>query len=81
MDIARNESIGPVMMCRSILKLKYNIQNKGKLSKLIRYPHLIDDPQLSENVVQCLINDSQDGPSINSKRRAMGEEYELKVSN
>ena len=47
----------------------------------MREPHLIDDPQLSENVIQCLINDSQDGPSINLKRYNMGEEYELKVSN
>ena len=80
LNIARNESIGPVVMCRSILKLKYNIQNKVKLTKLMRYPHLIDDPQLSENVVQCLICDSQDGPLIDLKRRAMGEEYEFKVS-
>ncbi|TMW49597.1 hypothetical protein DOY81_005340 [Sarcophaga bullata] len=79
LNIARKECIGPVMMCRSILKLKYNIQNKAKLTKLMRYPHLIDDPLLSENVIQCLISDSQDGPLIDLKRRAMGEEYEFKL--
>lgn len=67
------------MMCRLILKLKYNI--KAKLTKVMRYPHLIDDPQLSANVIQCLASDSQDGPLVDLKRRAMGEEYEFKVSN
>lgn len=66
------------MMCRSLLKLKYDF-NKMKLSKLMRYPHLIEEPLLSANVAQCLCSDSQDGPLIDLRRRVVGEEYEFKV--
>lgn len=50
-----------------------------KLSKLMRYPHLIEEPLLSANVAQCLCSDSQDGPLIDLRRRVIGEEYEFKV--
>ncbi|KAM7356296.1 CDAN1-interacting nuclease 1 [Cochliomyia hominivorax] len=80
LDIARDEGIGPVMMCRSLLKLKYNFKNdKKKLSILMRYPHLINDPQLAANITQCLCSDSNDGPLIDLRRRVLGEEYEYKL--
>ncbi|XP_065360521.1 CDAN1-interacting nuclease 1 [Calliphora vicina] len=79
LNIAREERIGPVMMCRSLLKTKYDFNSKMKLTKLMRYPHLIEDPLLSANVAQCLCSDSQDGPLIDLKRRVLGEEYEFKL--
>lgn len=80
LNIAREEKIGPVMMCRTLLKLIYGLNSKMKLSKLLRYPHLIEDSLLAANVTQCLCSDSQDGPLIDLRRRVLGEEYEFKVS-
>ncbi|XP_075164787.1 CDAN1-interacting nuclease 1 [Haematobia irritans] len=79
LDIAREVGIGPVMMCRSLLKVKYHITAKEKLTQMIRSPHLIEDPQLSANVAQCVCSDSQDGPMIDLRRRVLGEEYEFKL--
>lgn len=79
LNIARECDMGPVMMCRSLLKVKYKITNKVELTQLIRSPHLIDDPMLSANVAQCICSDSTDGPLIDLKRRVLGEEYEFRV--
>ncbi|XP_073843546.1 CDAN1-interacting nuclease 1 [Musca autumnalis] len=79
LNIARESDMGPVMMCRSLLKVKYNISNKVELTQLIRSPHLINDPMLSANVAQCICSDSTDGPLIDLKRRVLGEEYEFKL--
>ncbi|XP_005178421.2 CDAN1-interacting nuclease 1 [Musca domestica] len=79
LNIARECDMGPVMMCRSLLKVKYKITNKVELTQLIRSPHLIDDPMLSANVAQCICSDSTDGPLIDLKRRVLGEEYEFRL--
>ncbi|XP_013113077.1 CDAN1-interacting nuclease 1 [Stomoxys calcitrans] len=79
LGIAREADIGPVMMCRSLLKVKYKITAKEKLTQLIRSPHLIKDHQFSANVAQCVCSDSQDGPLIALRRRVLGEEYEFKL--
>lgn len=79
LGIARESGIGPVMMCRALLKVKYRITEKVELTQLLRSPHLIEDPQFSANVSQCVCSDSQDGPLIDLRRRVLGEEYEFKV--
>lgn len=80
LDIARSESIGPVTMCRALLKVKFNNLGKDNIAKMLRSPHTIDDPQLAANVAQCICSDSQNGPLIDHRRRVVGEEYETKVS-
>ena len=73
------DGLSPVVLCRAILQEKYQFENKSELSRVMKYPHLIENAELSANVMQCLCSDSQDGPLVDLRRRVVGEEYEVKV--
>ncbi|XP_037931564.1 CDAN1-interacting nuclease 1-like [Teleopsis dalmanni] len=77
--LAVAERMTPVSLCRSILQEKYKFENKSDLSRLLKYPHLIDDPILCANVMQCICSDIQEGPLVDLRRRIIGEEYEFKL--
>uniref|UniRef100_A0A0A1WNP0 CDAN1-interacting nuclease 1 n=1 Tax=Zeugodacus cucurbitae TaxID=28588 RepID=A0A0A1WNP0_ZEUCU len=79
LKIACLEGISPMALCRSILQQKYKFEHKSDLSRLLKYPHLIADPKLAANVIQCMCSDSQDGPLVDLRRRILGEEYEFKL--
>uniref|UniRef100_A0A1A9WE78 CDAN1-interacting nuclease 1 n=1 Tax=Glossina brevipalpis TaxID=37001 RepID=A0A1A9WE78_9MUSC len=64
LKIAREHGIGPITLCRYILKCKYEMKNKAEISHLLKYPQLIEDHQLSANVIQCICSDNQDGPLL-----------------
>lgn len=79
LNIAQMEGLSPVVLCRALLQEKYQFETKSELSRIMKYPQLIEDSQLSANVIQCLCSDSQDGPLVDLRRRVVGEEYEVKV--
>ncbi|XP_067613803.1 CDAN1-interacting nuclease 1 [Eurosta solidaginis] len=79
LKIACLEAISPMTLCRLILQQKYKFQHKSELSRLLKYPYLIDDAKLAANVAQCMCSDSQDGPLVDLRRRILGEEYEFKL--
>ncbi|XP_037890081.1 CDAN1-interacting nuclease 1 isoform X2 [Glossina fuscipes] len=79
LKIAREHRVGPVTLCRYILKFKYEMKNKAEIAHLLKYPQLIEDQQLSANIIQCMCSDNQDGPLVDLKRRILGEEYEFKL--
>ncbi|XP_017138375.1 protein C15orf41 homolog [Drosophila miranda] len=73
------EGANPVAMCRVLLQEKYDLKQRPQVSRLLKYPHLIKDPQLAANVQQCMYSDNQEGPITDLRRRIIGEEYELKL--
>ncbi|XP_030387118.1 uncharacterized protein C15orf41 homolog [Scaptodrosophila lebanonensis] len=73
------ENMSPVALSRIVLQEKYDLRQKSQISRLLRYPHLIEDPRLAANVQQCLCSDNQEGPITDLRRRIVGEEYELKM--
>ncbi|XP_011198203.2 CDAN1-interacting nuclease 1 [Bactrocera dorsalis] len=79
LKIACLEGMSPMALCRTVLQEKYKFLHKADLSRLLKYPHLIDDPKLAANVIQCMCSDSQDGPLVDLRRRILGEEYEFKL--
>uniref|UniRef100_A0A1B0BAT7 CDAN1-interacting nuclease 1 n=1 Tax=Glossina palpalis gambiensis TaxID=67801 RepID=A0A1B0BAT7_9MUSC len=54
LKIAREHRVGPVTLCRYILKFKYEMKNKAEIAHLLKYPQLIEDQQLSANIIQYL---------------------------
>lgn len=56
------------------------MKNKAEIAHLLKYPQLIEDQQLSANIIQCMCSDNQDGPLVDLKRRILGEEYEFKAN-
>ncbi|XP_017481403.1 PREDICTED: uncharacterized protein C15orf41 homolog [Rhagoletis zephyria] len=79
LKIACMEGMSPTTLCRIILLEKYKFEHKSELSRLLKHPHLIEDPKLAANVAQCMCSDSQDGPLVDLRRRILGEEYEFKM--
>ncbi|KAH8378734.1 hypothetical protein KR009_000991, partial [Drosophila setifemur] len=73
------ECLNPVALCRLLLQEKYKFRHRSHVSRLLRHPHLIEDPRLAANVMQCTISDNQMGPITDLRRRIIGEEYELKL--
>ncbi|XP_053953902.1 CDAN1-interacting nuclease 1 [Anastrepha ludens] len=79
LKIACLDGMSPTILCRIILQQKYKFKHKSELSRILKYPHLIDDSKLAANVAQCMCSDSQDGPLVDLRRRILGEEYEFKL--
>ncbi|XP_020803230.1 uncharacterized protein C15orf41 homolog [Drosophila serrata] len=78
-QMACAEGINPITVCRTLLQEKYKLKPRSHISRMLKHPHLIEDPRLAANVQQCLISDNQEGPITDLRRRIMGEEYELKL--
>ncbi|XP_017098344.1 CDAN1-interacting nuclease 1 [Drosophila bipectinata] len=73
------ECINPVALCRMLLQEKYKSRHRSQVSRLLKNPHLIDEPHLAACVQQCVISDNQEGPITDLRRRLIGEEYEMKL--
>ncbi|KAH8246203.1 hypothetical protein KR038_004813, partial [Drosophila bunnanda] len=78
-QMACAEGMNPFALCRTLLQEKYRLKHRSHISRMLKHPHLIEDPLLAANVQQCMISDNQEGPITDLRRRIMGEEYELKL--
>ncbi|KAH8242467.1 hypothetical protein KR032_006988, partial [Drosophila birchii] len=78
-QMACAEGINPIALCRTLLQEKYKLKHRSHISRMLKHPHLIDDPRLAANVQQCMVSDNQEGPITDLRRRIMGEEYEIKL--
>ncbi|KAH8406181.1 hypothetical protein KR215_006390 [Drosophila sulfurigaster] len=77
--MASLENISPIALCRILLQEKYDLTQRSHVYRLLKHPHLIQDPRLAANVQQCLYSDNQEGPLTDLRRRIIGEEYEVKL--
>lgn len=73
------ERCTPVGLCRILLNIEYADQPKSIIAEMIKSPHTIPEPLLSANVLNCLYNDSCDGPITDMVRRTIGEDYEVRL--
>lgn len=79
LDIAIRENFSPVSLCRILLSIEYEDKPKSVTNEMMRNPHLIPDPLLALNVLNCLHNDKSDGPLTDLKRHTIGEDYEVRL--
>lgn len=79
LSMATREKFLPVSLCRILLALEYNGTPKSITNEMMRHPHMIPDPLFGLNVMNCLFNDKSDGPLIDLKRQAIGEDYEVRL--
>lgn len=77
--MATREKFLPVSLCRILLALEYNGTPKSITNEMMRNPHMIPDPLFGLNVMNCWFNDKSDGPLIDLKRQAIGEDYEVRL--
>lgn len=45
----------------------------------MKNPHIIPDPLLALNVLNCIFNDKSDGPLTDLKRQSIGQDYEVRM--
>lgn len=79
MQIAIREHFSPVSLCRIILSIEFEGKPKSVTNEMMRNPHMIPDPLLALNVLNCIYNDKSDGPLVDMKRQAIGEDYEVRL--
>lgn len=79
LHMATRERFLPVSFCRILLAIEYHGTPKSITNEMMRNPHMIPDPLLGLNVMNCLFNDKSDGPLIDLKRQAIGEDYEVRL--
>lgn len=77
--MAIREKFLPVSLCRILLAIEFHGTQKSITNEMLRNPHMIPDPLLALNVMNCLFNDKSDGPLIDLKRQAIGEDYEVRL--
>lgn len=77
--MAIREKFLAVSLCRILLAIEYHGTPKSITNEMMRNPHMIPDPLLGLNVMNCLFNDKSDGPLIDLKRQAIGEDYEVRL--
>ncbi|CAK8697924.1 unnamed protein product [Clavelina lepadiformis] len=91
LDLSVEVDLPPALMARLVLK-KYLTQKsyecsheslnvKTELSRMMKNPYAIPDPQLSRNVRQCIVHDIGYGPVTDCIRHMVGLEYEEKLVN
>lgn len=73
------EKFLPISLCRILLAIEFQGSPKSVTNEMMRNPHMIPDPLLGLNVMNCLFNDKSDGPLIDLKRQTIGEDYELRL--
>lgn len=81
LQIAVENSMPPMILCRLLLQEKYKHKNllKSDISEMMKLHYLIEDPDFAGNVRICSMNDNQDGIIVDMRRRCLGEEYEMKL--
>lgn len=77
--MAERENFSAVCLCRILLSFEYEGRTRQATNEMLRNPHLIPDPLLALNVLNCVFNDTFDGPLIDLKRQAIGEDYEVRL--
>lgn len=77
--LAIRENFSPVSICRILFSIEFEGTPKSVINEMIRNPHLIPDPLLGANVLNCIHNDKFDGPLTDLKRQAIGEDYEVRL--
>lgn len=77
--MAIRENFSPVCLCRILLSVEFEGKPKPVTNEMIKNPHLIPDPFLALNVLNCVFNDKSDGPIIDLKRQTIGEDYEVRL--
>lgn len=85
--------LSPCMLARIVLEKHLNLTGLSRdaggdagtanfrtiISKLMRNPTDIDDPTLAREVLECNVADEHYGPIVDSIKRSIGFEYEIKL--
>ncbi|XP_033121067.1 protein C15orf41 homolog isoform X2 [Anneissia japonica] len=88
LDLAFKADLPPALLARIVLEQylatscsdQENV-SKLQLSQLLKETHLIQDPVLSFQVQQAVLNDMSYGPIVESIKHSIGSEYEFKLEN
>lgn len=69
----------PVNFCRLVLSETLKNYTKKDIAEMLKNPDLIPCKYLAINTINCLYNDSRDGPIPDLIKQCIGIEYEVKL--